>query len=103
MRIQAQTVNTITGAIIKSNIIEIQLAIPDALNGTKFIDDINTLPSGLVPYILDASNNDTILPLGWKLKSGITLASALNAVTYVDINYLPELSMTFTILTSGTS
>ncbi len=102
VRIQASTINSTSGEVIVSNIIEIQLKIPDHMNGLVNIDSINTIPSGIVPYMLSSQHNDRILPLGFRIRStSITLASALEGVTFIDINQEPILMNVFDIQVSG--
>ncbi len=75
------------GNVINSNDIQIQLEIPPSQNGTVYVDAFNDIPIDLLPYSLDGGDDGKTLPLGFRIRStGITLASALNGVTYLDIN-----------------
>lgn len=84
--------------IIYSNTIDIQLRIPPALNGTVYIDDFNNIPANTVPYVLNSGDNGKMIPLGFKIRqTGVTLASAIQGVTYLDINEPAILNITFNI------
>lgn len=97
--IRASVYDEINDKTLYSDAITVKLHIPNKLNGTINIDNVNTLPSGIVPYILTGSqHNGRILPLGFRLKSsGVTFAAAIGGVTYVDINPKSELMMSFNI------
>ncbi len=98
LKIQANVYDEVLDKIIYSNVITVKLHIPDALNGTVHITDINSLPPNIVPYILNSGDNGKILPLGFKIKqSGNTFASAIQGVTYLDINTPGEMDMTFNV------
>jgi hypothetical protein len=98
--IRAYTNNLRTGQTIYSNTIEILLDIPDAAKGLVFVDTINSMPSGLLgnSYNWDQENLELesvnistsgLLPIGWRIRSpGITIASALDSITFLDINPL---------------
>ena len=96
---QASVYDEINNITLYSNVITVRLHIPDYLNGTVNITNVNLLPSGIVPYTLSAGlHNNKILPLGWRLKStGDTFASAIAGVTYIDINPKPDISMSFNV------
>lgn len=95
----ASVYDEINDITLYSNTITTQLHIPDYLNGTININDVNTLPSGIVPFLLTGvQHNGRILPLGFRLKSnGVTFGSAIGGVTYVDINPKPDLMMSFNV------
>jgi hypothetical protein len=98
LTIQASAYDEFLDKIIYSNIITIELKIPDALNGTYNITDINSVPPNTVPYILNTGDNGKILPLGFKVRqTGNTLASAIQAVTYIDINQPASINLTFNV------
>lgn len=96
---QASVYDEINDVTLYSNTVTVRLHIPDYLNGTVNITNINLLPSGIVPYVLSAGlHNNKILPLGWRLKStGDTFASAIAGVTYIDINTKPDITMSFNV------
>lgn len=101
--IRAKTTNVTTGQIILSNTIEILIDIPDASKGLFDIETLNSIPSGLLnnANLYDQSEEDLdpvnllqstgLLPLGWRIRNtGITLASALNGLTFLDLNPLNQ-------------
>jgi hypothetical protein len=101
--IRAKTTNATTGQIILSNTIEILIDIPDAAKGLFDIETLNSIPSGLLnnANLYEQSEEDLeevqllestgLLPLGWRIRStGITLASALNGLTFLDLNPLNQ-------------
>lgn len=97
--IRAKTTNERTGQTILSNEIDILIDIPDAAKGLFEIETLNSIPSGLLTnfnmydsveedgQIINLVESAGLLPLGWRLRStGITLASALNGLTFLDLN-----------------
>lgn len=100
--IRAYTVNPRTNQIIYSNTIDVLIDIPDSGKGLFYIDTINSLPSGVLGNALfhdqfdlelESVNITTsgLLPIGWRIRStGITLASALDSITFLDLNPLTE-------------
>lgn len=87
VRIRARVFNSRVGMSIESNTISLRLEVPPHMNGTILIEDINSLPANLVTWALTATHNSRILPLGFRLRSpGVTLASALGGVTYLNTN-----------------
>lgn len=88
LRIQASVFNRRLNRNILSNEIEIELRIPTYLKGTWIIDainqnHINEIDSRLANIVA----NNQRMPLGFRLRSSnITLASALDGVTFLDIN-----------------
>lgn len=100
VQIRAYTINQRTGQTLYSNTIEILLDIPDTFKGLAYVDAINSMPSGLLGNALfyDQKNIELesvnittsgLLPIGWRIRSpGITIASALDSITFLDINPL---------------
>jgi hypothetical protein len=96
--LQATVVDEFLNKTIYSNVITIKLKISNALNGTVYVDDFNAIPPNTVPYVLNSGDNGKILPLGFKIRrTGNTLASAIQRVTYIDINQPAILTMTFNV------
>ncbi len=97
--VRAYVYNEYADKVIYSNTISIELKIPDALNGTVYIDDVNNVPEDVVSYTLaDPGDNGKILPLGFKIRqTGVTLGSAIQGVTYLDINRPAILNITFNV------
>lgn len=107
--IRAWAINSRTGQIITSNTIEILIDINTSAKGLYEIDAINSVPSGLLtnPEYWDTLEFELdevevtatgLVPLGWKIRSsGITLASALDGVTFLDINEATSLIATHSI------
>lgn len=95
----ASVYDEVNDVTIYSNTITVRLHIPDYLNGTVNITNVNLLPSGIVPYILNNGQHaGRVLPLGWRLKSnGDTFASAIGGVTYIDINPKADMIMSFNV------
>lgn len=99
---RATTVNERTGNLIISNTIEVLIDLPDASKGLLDIDAINSVPSGLLTRAeyYDQATIDLeevsltasgLLPVGFRLRSpGISLASALDGVTFLDLNPLNQ-------------
>lgn len=82
--LQASVLNPRTGSRIYSNKVTVQITIPDSMSGTYIVDDLSTVPSDLAS--LNLSLND-IVPFGWRLPStSASIAAAINAVTFIDIN-----------------
>jgi len=102
VRMRAKTLNTRTNTTIFSNTIEILIDIPDASKGLFDIDTINSVPSGTLTNAHYYDQEGTtlehvellqsgLLPIGWRLRSpSITLASALDGVTFLDLNPIPQ-------------
>lgn len=100
--LRARTFNERLNQYIYSNEIDILVDIPDASRGLFQIDTINSVPSGLLANANYLDQGDIplepvelttsgLLPLGWRLRStGITLASALDGITFLDLNPLPQ-------------
>lgn len=98
--VRAYTVNQRNGQIVYSNSIDILLDIPDSSKGLFYIDAVNTMSSGLLgnAYNWDQRNLELesvnittsgLLPVGWRIRSpNITIASALDSITFLDINPL---------------
>jgi hypothetical protein len=100
--IQAWTRNARTGTIVRSNAIEVLIDINQNNKGLMSIDAINSVPDGLLGNALlwDQENvplqsvnitSTGLLPIGWRIRSpGITIASALDSITFLDINPLTK-------------
>lgn len=98
--VQAHAFNPITGHRIDSNSIDLLIDISDSQTGVITVNSINSIPSGLLgnAYLYDQDGIELeeveittsgLLPLGWRIRSpGITLASTLDSVTFLDINPL---------------
>jgi len=102
VRLRAKTLNKRTNTVILSNVIEILIDIPDSAKGLLDIDTINSVPSGLLAnaHFFDQAGTNLdpvelvesgLLPIGWRLRSpSITIASALDGVTILDLNPIPQ-------------
>lgn len=100
--LRAYTFNPLNNRRIESNTIEVLIDIPESGKGLYNIDAINSVPSGLLgnAYFYNQKNIELedvnisstgLLPLGWRIRSpGITIASALDSVTFIDINPLDD-------------
>lgn len=101
---KATTYNSQIGQNIESNEITINMQVPDSLNGTYLIEDINDVPTNLVSWALNSTIHEgRRLPLGLRLRtSGATIASALNGVTYLDINKPVSQGFGFRVQLQGT-
>lgn len=95
---RATAYNERLGRTIYSNVITVNIDIPDTMNGLIEVDTINEIQPGVLgdPDYYDQLRYDLdpvtisaagVLPLGFRLRGrGATLASALGAVTFFDIN-----------------
>lgn len=104
--LRASTINERDQKTIYSNEIDILIDINDSAKGLQLIDTINSMPSGLLnnAHFWDSEVDGLehvqitasgLLPIGWRLRSpGITLASALDGITFLDINPLTDPSDT---------
>lgn len=100
--LRAYTFNPLNNRRIESNTIDVLIDIADSGKGLYTIDAINSVPSGLLgnAYFYDQKNVDLedvnisstgLLPVGWRIRSpGVTIASALDSVTFIDINPLDD-------------
>lgn len=100
--VRAHVINPRSGEILVSNDLSILIDIPDSSTGIYNIDAINSVPSGLLNSapLLDQDGTaltNTVLtatgltPIGWRIRSpGITIASALDAITFLDINPITQ-------------
>lgn len=89
VKLQASVYNERTDEVILSNEIDIQLRIPPYLNGMWTIDAINATDINEISALLAGiTASGQKVPLGFRLRSnGVTLAGALNGVTFLDVNY----------------
>ncbi len=104
--LRASVVNERLGTTIYSNEIELLIDIPDSMKGLLQVDALNSLPAGtlLNADYLDQASYDLSpvslsdtgpLPLGFRIRSpGITLASALDGLTFLNLN--PEVQFVTT-------
>lgn len=84
---QAFTYSDILNRDISSNEIQVKLDIPDYMNGTWLISGINNMNIGELSSLIVEAMEGKKLPLGFRLRSStITLAAALDGVTYLDAN-----------------
>ena len=88
VKFKAYLYNQYLGQYIYSNEITLKLSIPTYMNGIWYLDAINQSHidevSGLLATITASGQK---VPLGFRLRSSnVTLASALDAVTFLDIN-----------------
>lgn len=96
--LRAYSFNARLNAMVYSNTIEVLIDIPDTAKGLYHIDTVNAAPSGLLSNAryYDQESIDLeevtitasgLIPLGWRLRSpGITLSSALDGITFLDLN-----------------
>lgn len=73
-----------------SNSISIVMSIPDYMNGTYILNEINqVLIDELSSTLFSIAANGQKIPLGWRLRStNLTLAAAVGGVTFLDRNPL---------------
>jgi len=89
VEMQAQVYNERLQQAIISNTIDVQLSIPEYLNGLWMLDEINQIEIDEVNVLLSGVIADPSkkIPLGFRLKSSnVALASALDGVTFLDVN-----------------
>lgn len=113
VQIRAKTVNEKTGKIIYSNTIEILIDLPDSARGLLDTSVLNATSTGVLgnavlfdqdgtpldPVVLTASGN---VPLGWRLRSaGVSLASAIDRITFIDLNAIEQSWYDEELLASG--
>lgn len=106
VELRAYAYNERLNTTIYSNTITLLIDIAPAMKGLIDIDTVNSVPSGL---LLNADYYDQnsfdmspvtltdtgVLPLGFRIRSsGITLASALDGITFINLN--PELQFVST-------
>jgi hypothetical protein len=106
VRIRAWALNERLNTIVYSNTITVLVDVPPAAKGLVNIDAVNSVPSGLLLNTLYWDQNDRefeevevttsgLLPLGFRLRSpGITLASALDGLTFLDLQPLNTIGAT---------
>ena len=84
--LMASVFNKKKNTTIYSNPISLRLRIPPYLSGLAILDAINrTTLESLYP-ILAGLSNGTKIPLGFRLRDNITLAGAINGVTFMSNN-----------------
>ena len=88
IEIQASVYNERRGVTILSNTIQLRVNVPPYLNGTWTIDAINeTHISEILGLVASGLSIGQKVPLGFRLRStNITLAAAVNGVTFLDVN-----------------
>lgn len=86
--LQASVINERTGETILSNEITVQLKVPPYLSGVWEIDAINQSDINEISALLAGlTASGQRVPLGFRLRSSnVTLAGALDGVTFLDIN-----------------
>lgn len=101
---QASIYNEQLNKTIYSNEISIKLDIPPYMNGTWLIDGINSMKIEEINSLITSAFEGRIMPLGFRLRSStVTLAAAVNGVTYLDINHstnynVPGLQYRFNVI-----
>jgi len=89
IKLQAEVYNERTNKTLTSNEITVQIGIPDNQSGLWIIDAINQTNINEINHLL-ASGLVTIgdkIPLGFRLRSSnVSLAAALDGVTFLDVN-----------------
>lgn len=105
-RMRAFSFNPRLNTVVYSNEIEVLIQIPESAAGLYHIDAINSMPSGLltnaryfnqeeIPLEEVPLSTTGIIPLGFRIRSpGITIASALDGVTFLDLNPLDLMAPT---------
>ena len=85
--IRASTYNSRLNQTIYSNSIRVKLQVPSYLSGMWYIDAINENHLEEISPLLATATVGSGVPLGFRLKSSnITLAAALDGVTFLDVN-----------------
>jgi hypothetical protein len=85
--IRASTYNPRLNQTIYSNQIKVKLQVPSYLSGMWYIDAINDNHLEEISQLLAGAVVGSGVPLGFRLKSSnITLAAALDGVTFLDVN-----------------
>lgn len=88
VKIQASVFNKRLNQEVLSNEIDIKLSIPSYMNGLWILDAINESQiSEISAALASVTVNNQKVPLGFRLKSSrVTLAAALDGVTFLDMN-----------------
>lgn len=88
VKLQASVYSEVYHRTLYSNEIEIQLSIPDSMNGLWVIDELNTVHINELNVLLSGMvASQQKVPLGFRLRSpNLNLAAALDGVTFLDIN-----------------
>jgi hypothetical protein len=88
VKLQAEVFNERRNKYIKSNEISIKLSIPSYLSGLWIVDSINQNHiDEISPLLANITASGQRVPLGFRLRSSrITLAAALDGVTFLDVN-----------------
>jgi len=96
--LQAKTYNQRRNYWIYSNEIDVFVDVSEEGKGTWYLDAANALPSGVIPGSLAAASGE--IPFGWRLTSlspMFTAASALDNLTFLDINPPAVLGVSFVV------
>lgn len=87
VQVQASVYSTRLHRTLISTPASIRLDVPDHMSGVWTIDDINNINIDELSSLITVAMEGKKLPLGFRLRSGtITLAAALDSVTFLDIN-----------------
>ncbi len=108
VKLKAHVYNPRLNRTIYSNEIEIKLDIPNYMNGLWLVDGVNSMNIEEISSLITTALEGKKLPLGFRLRSSsITLAAALDGITFLDVNSTedpsttpstwPALGMTFTV------
>jgi hypothetical protein len=85
--LQAYAYNSKLKRNITSNEIEVSLDIPPYAKGLWEVELLNSLIDDEISPLLTAAMEGKNVPLGWRIRSSnVTLAGALNGVTFLDLN-----------------
>ena len=87
VKMQASTYSRRTGSTITSNEIDVVIGIPPYAEGVWEVDLLNSVIDDEINPLLTSLMEGKNVPLGWRIRSSnVTLAAALDAVTFLDIN-----------------
>jgi hypothetical protein len=85
--LRASVYNRTLGRTILSNEIQIRIDIPPYAKGLWEVDLLNGLAQSEISSLITSAMEGEKVPLGWRLRSSnVTLAGALNGVTFLDTN-----------------
>jgi len=85
VKIQAYAYNSRLRRNIYSNEIQIDIDIPPYAKGVWEVELLNTLTDSEISPLLEAAMEGKMVPFGWRIRStNVTLAAAINAVTFLD-------------------
>lgn len=90
VKLQASVYNERLNKTIYSNEMFVKLQIPSYMNGLWLLNAINENHINEISSLLaDVTANGQLVPLGFRLRSsGVTLAAALDGITFLDVNRL---------------